>query len=127
MRIAVFVIAAVLVIAAYFALRPKKVASPDAQVIEQLRKAGSNLSKVHTLDFNLDFPSESAARSALAQLELLHYSSEVHPLRDGMWTVTVHKPMRLDESAIGKVGSQLAQVAARFGGKYDGWGTSVEP
>ena len=50
---------------------------PDEAVIIQLRKAGSDLSKPHTIDFYLYFPSQSAAEKAAAQMRQTGYTVEV--------------------------------------------------
>lgn len=41
----------------------------DAQVIESLKKNGSNLSKPHLVDFFFDFPDPAGAKSICKQLE----------------------------------------------------------
>jgi hypothetical protein len=50
---------------------------PDEAVIIQLQKAGSDLSKPHSIDFYLYFADESAAQQAAARMRQTGYQAEV--------------------------------------------------
>src|SRR4051794_13152266 len=57
---------------------PVDQANVDAAVIEQLRAAGSDLSKPHELDFFLYFPTEAAAHAASEEIKG-DFTVEVRP------------------------------------------------
>src|SRR5687768_18573465 len=56
---------------------------PDEAVIIQLRKAGSNLSKPHTIEFYLYFPTESAAEGAAMRMRQTGFQAEVKRAAEG--------------------------------------------
>ncbi len=48
---------------------------PDSMAVQQLAKSGSDLSKLHRVEFHLSFPSENAAADAVARLEELAFAT----------------------------------------------------
>ncbi len=99
----------------------------DAQVIENLRQAGSDLAKAHSIEFFFYFPSEENARSAAKDLTDLNYSvKEVRKDPDsGSWTVLATRMMVpcLEDVVASTV--ELEKLAGKYEGDYDGWGTEV--
>src|SRR5262245_53183078 len=83
---------------------------PDSVVIENLRDAGSDLTKPHDVDFNLYFPDEAAARRVGAKLSGDGYQVSVDPA-DDEWSVEATKSMRLDAAEITRVGNSLKALA----------------
>jgi hypothetical protein len=69
----------------------------DAQIIEQLTKGGSNLTRPHNIEFRFYFP--YIVRAARSMVPLL---SELQSLR-----------------------SRFDELATREGGIYDGWSAGV--
>ena len=129
MRILLIALAIVVLAAvAYARYRPRQALSADAQVIEQLRKAGSNLSKPHSIDFNLDFTDESSAEAAHSELVGRGYTSDLHEIPDAAaWSITVKKIMLPREADIATLGREFSTVASKHNGSYDGWGAEVVP
>jgi hypothetical protein len=100
---------------------------PDAQVIEQLRIAGSDLSRPHDVDFFFYFPSREQADAAIDDLVSLGYrivASEASP-GQGEWHVHAFRRMVPELGAMSESTRVLNELSARHGGEYDGWGTSV--
>jgi hypothetical protein len=99
---------------------------PDAKVLEQLKKAGSNLSKPHPLEFFLYFPREQAARKAADQLRAKRFTATVDRAAQGdSWLCFATKTMVPELAALQRIRADFNAVAEALGGEYDGWGTPV--
>ena len=98
----------------------------DAQVIESLRAAGSNLSKSHDIDFFLMFGAKSQAEGAAAEIELLGYRiAAIESSPDGtQWQVHATRQMVPALDAMSSITRDLEPLAQKHGGYYDGWGTT---
>lgn len=99
----------------------------DARVIENLVAAGSDISKLHDIDFFMFLPSKSKARAAAAQIEQLGYviaSIERSPAKS-QWEVHATRRMAPQLEAMTATTRALEAVASKHGGDYDGWGTAV--
>ena len=99
---------------------------PDSVVVENLRDAGSDVSKPHAIDFNLYVPTEAVAKNIEQQLATQGYEVTVDE-GDDDWAVTATKRMVPDPAEITKVGDSLRKLAEAEGGEYDGWGAAVVP
>src|SRR5262245_5883758 len=53
------------------------VAEEDQQVLDQLREAGSDLSKPHAMEFYLHFPSEESANVVALRVKAEGFNAEV--------------------------------------------------
>ena len=100
---------------------------PDEAVIVQLRKAGSDLSKPHTIDFYLYFPSESAAERAATRMRQTGYAVEVKKAAKGdNWLCLGTKKVTPKLSTIQEITHNLNALAKSLHGDYDGWEAKVE-
>lgn len=99
---------------------------PDSVVVQNLRDAGSDLSKPHDIDFNLHVPDESDATKLEQQLRAQGFDVTIDQ-GDDDWGVTATKTMVPDPAEITKVGESLRKLADAAGGEYDGWGAAVVP
>ena len=98
----------------------------DAEVIEQLRLAGSNLEKPHPIEFFLYFPTETAAGSACDVLKSRSFSVSVRPSAStSEFLCLAEKPLIPTVDELNRLTSELESLAARLGGEYDGWGSPV--
>jgi hypothetical protein len=96
-------------------------------VIIQLRKAGSDLSKPHTIDFYLYFPGQSAAEQAAARMRQTGYTVEVKRAAKGDdWLCLGTKQLIPELSTIQAITRGLNALAASLHGNYDGWEAKVE-
>jgi len=97
--------------------------SPDAQVIQQLREAGSDLSVPHPIDFYLYLPSREAADRVASKLRATAY--EIKKLDRAAlgpdWLVLAGKTLIPSESELVKMRQELESLATAEGGEYDGW------
>ncbi len=106
----------------------------DLAVLRRLKELGSDLSKPHTVDFFLYFPSEELARSAASEIEREGYVVRVDCAPRPWWRRFFSKPewgcyanksIVPEEDTIVEIGAWLDEIAQRFCGEYDGWGTEV--
>ncbi|HJX83783.1 MAG TPA: ribonuclease E inhibitor RraB [Candidatus Angelobacter sp.] len=100
----------------------------DELVLRQLKKAGSDLSKPHGIEFFLYFPTQSVAEQAAARIREQGFVVEVRPAAqsNSEWLCFATKTMVPDLSALQKIRRDFTALAASFDGQYDGWGTPVE-
>ena len=100
--------------------------SPDAAVLTQLHRLGSNLSKTHHIDFFLYFPTQLNAEFAKAELITSGFSVEIEKSAKGSdWLCLASKemiPLRTELIALRK---KLSELASKLDGEYDGWETQV--
>ena len=108
----------------------------DREVLAQLAHAGSDLTKpAHTIHF-LYFPTMVGAKSAAAELQKAGYEN-VRTHRSpptSLWnrlfgprTYTCIAEARAipSESNVFATSDRMEELAAKFGGDYDGWEASV--
>ena len=99
----------------------------DALVIENLRAAGSDLSKTHDVDFFFYFPGKAQADAAAAELSASEYklvAVESAP-KSTLWQIHAKRSMAVRLEAMNATTRALEALASRHGGDYDGWGTAV--
>jgi hypothetical protein len=105
---------------------PAHSGDPDADVLAQLKKAGSNLSKPHPLEFFLYFPREEAARKAADQLRAQSFEVKVdHAPQGDSWLCLAKKIMVPELESLHHIRAEFNAVAKALNGEYDGWGTPV--
>lgn len=105
--------------------RSKK-SDPDQAVLEQLKKAGSDLSKPHDIEFFLYFPNESGAKQAATKIKEAGFAVEARPAAQGTgWLCLAKRTMVPELSALQKIRHDFSSSANALGGEYDGWGTGV--
>lgn len=98
----------------------------DELVLVQLKKAGSDLSKPHHVDFFLYFPTRAVCEQAASKIKAAGFDVEVEEAAKGTdWLCHATRTMVPDLAALQKIRADFNSLAASFGGKYDGWGTEV--
>jgi regulator of RNase E activity RraB len=99
---------------------------PDEQVLEQLKAAGSDLSKPHKIEFFLYFPTEEKADRAATEIKKEAATVEVRLGSDGNdWLCFATKEMVPKHSDLVRLREIFNAVAMKSNGEYDGWGTAV--
>jgi Regulator of ribonuclease activity B len=99
----------------------------DQLVLTQLKKAGSDLSKPHVIEFFLYFPTQAAAEEAAVRVREDGFQANVEPpLKDTNWLCRATKTMVPDLKKLQDLRSAFERLAWLLKGTYDGWGTSVE-
>tara|TARA_B100001093_G_C26581476_1_gene907457 strand:- start:325 stop:693 length:369 start_codon:yes stop_codon:yes gene_type:complete len=103
--------------------------SKDAMVIEQLEIHGSNLSKPHNIDFFFFYLPDQITAENLAQVlsrDGFEVSvSESTDENSSDYTVQAVKSLVPDLSKLESLRICFEDLAKRYGGEYDGWGTNV--
>ncbi len=98
----------------------------DQRVLEQLRAAGSDLSKPHDLEFYLYFPTEEAASRVAGKIRSDGFNVEVKLAAQGSaWLCYATKRMVPERNKIVALGKRFRAFAQEFDGEYDGWETSI--
>ena len=98
--------------------------TPDGVALAQLKKSGSDLSKLHRVDFRLVFPSQEAAEQAEAQLVELAFKPETGQGEGEEWIVVASKRMYPVESDLKGLRDKLEVIARQGRGTYTGWTAS---
>ena len=110
----------------YFYKKGTQRPDPDEQVLNQLRQAGSNLVKIHKLDFFLYFQTQEIAEMVKVELMKLGFVAEVsHSAKGSDWLCQATKEMLPIHSQVTFIRNQLSEIAKRHNGIYDGWGTGI--
>jgi len=99
----------------------------DAAVVEQLRSSGSDLSKPHSIEFYLYFPTESKAQWAARRLEYQGFHAAVSPPEAGIpeWRLLATRIMQPDPKELADLRAMLDDLAGSQGGVYDGWEAAI--
>jgi hypothetical protein len=98
----------------------------DASVLDQLKKAGSNLKKPHRPEFFLYLPTKNDALHVANILSEKGFVTEVKPSAgDTNWLCRAEKTMILRHEDLLKIRNELNQLVQPLRGKYDGWGTEI--
>lgn len=98
----------------------------DESVLVQLKKAGSDLSKPHGIEFFLYFPTQSVAENAASSLRTSGFEVDVRRAAQGdAWLCFVTKTMVPELADLQRIRRDFVALAASLSGEYDGWGTQV--
>jgi hypothetical protein len=98
----------------------------DAEVLAQLKKAGSDLSKPHPIEFFLYAPTKEAAERLASKVKALHFETRVEPSAQGpQWLVLATRSMVPKQADLVLIRDQFTALASAEKGDYDGWGTPV--
>jgi hypothetical protein len=105
-----------------FARRAALGKASDAQVIEQLTKRGSNLTRPHNIEFRFYFPSRELAERVTATLRADGFRVSVEEVAQGnQYIVRAARSMVPLLSELQSLRSRFDELATREGGIYDGW------
>jgi regulator of RNase E activity RraB len=98
----------------------------DQQVLDQLKKAGSDLSKPHSIEFFLYFPTEDSANEAAKDVKIEVDEVNVRLSEDKKnWLCFAAKRMVPNHGKLVELRRRFNEIANRGDGVYDGWGTEV--
>lgn len=96
--------------------------SPDGKALDELARSGSDLSKLHHIDFFLNFPTQKAAEGAQLRLEGLAFATKIERAKTGEgWRVQGAKRMYPVESDLIGLRDKLEAIAGELHGTYEGW------
>jgi hypothetical protein len=102
-------------------------ADPDQMALDQLKSAGSDLSKPHKIEFLLYFPDSKGVAQAAATLNGKKFDIDItRPKKEGeKWSCKAIKTMVPDLKTLQKIRKDFNNIAAANGGEYDGWGAAI--
>ena len=98
--------------------------SPDRKALDTLASSGSDLSKLHLVDFTLRFPAQKAAENAQLRMETLAFETKLARTADA-WVIQGTKRMYPVESDLIGLRDKLNVIAADGKGVYEGWHARV--
>ena len=106
--------------------RSKQKADLDQLVLVQLHKSGSDLSKPHSIEFFLYFPTQSVAEDASYHIRDAGFEVEVRrAARGNSWLCFATKTMVASLPDLQRIRRNFMALAGSMNGEYDGWGTEV--
>ena len=97
----------------------------NGNVLRRMLRGGDDFAKPRDIDFSIVFPSDSAAKEFGNHFVQLGFKVSVEKSNcepELPWDVTVTKYMLPTHAGITEFEETLEAVAARFGGRNDGWG-----
>jgi hypothetical protein len=106
----------------------------DLDILIRLKGLGSDLSKLHEVDFFLYFPTEEMAKSASSEIEKEGYSVRVNVVNPpywkrlfskAIWSCCASKSIVPEKEKILQTSEWFNRIAQRYCGEYDGWGSEV--
>ena len=99
---------------------------PDQQVLDELRKAGSDLNKPHKIDFYLYFPTKEKANTAAEEISKQGLSADVRTAATGSdWLCLGRKEMVPKHADLVGLRRFFEEITKKRNGEYDGWETAV--
>lgn len=96
----------------------------NSDLIQRMRDDGDPLIKPRDIDFNHYFAEEDFALAFEQDVRAAGYSRIDHDFWNewDAWITTVHVSMVPEVEKITAIELELDDIAARYGGKSDGWG-----
>ncbi len=103
-----------------------RLADPDQVTLNELRRAGSSLDRVHEVEFFLYLPDREQAAAVRDQLEGEGFQVELRADGAGAdWLCVATRALTPTLSELRRLRSHFTEVAESRNGAYDGWGTTV--
>ena len=103
----------------------------DRRVIEQLGAAGADLSQPREVVHYIHLPSREAAEAFAPMVANQGYQPQIHePAPESAddsrpWTVAATGVLVVTDEAVAVARRSFTELAAEYGGAYDGWEASV--
>ena len=100
---------------------------PDAQVLLEMAKAGSDLRKPHEPEFVFEVEDQASAHAIVNALCALYYEVQLYELgeENSSFQVVAKRVMVLELRALNEVSLKFEALAEQFAASYDGWGAEV--
>ena len=116
------------IVAYIYTWRKQRNETLDGQVLVQLKRAGSDLSKAHNCQLFFIAPSQDTATRLIEALSEIEISAQVSEFQQGT-EVGVSAELKLvpEFKAMAKLRQRVSAIAAEMGAEYDGWGSEVVP
>ena len=99
---------------------------PDQTTLAELAGAGSDLARIHQIEFFLLLPTRGAAEEVAAELVPEGFRIDISAAEAaGEWLCRATRPMRPDLAELRRLRQRFGELARVRLGAYDGWGTEV--
>lgn len=128
MKVIALIVIALLLGVAFCSFGQQATAPPvnDDAVIDQLRLAGSDLSKPHPIDFYLYAPTQESAERIARVLSHKGFKVKVEQTAtDTEWLTLATKEVIPTSAALADIRRDLTALALSEHGDYDGWEAPV--
>lgn len=100
----------------------------DKRVVDVLTSLGSDPNREHPVEFFLYFPEEYQAYAVAAELSNLSFNTIVSYSENGDdWLCFAVKALKPTTDRLVELGNWMEELAEKYNGHYDGWGTPVIP
>jgi regulator of ribonuclease activity B len=107
---------------------PSSQADLDTRTLEQLKKAGSDLTQPHAVDNFLYFRDEATAERAATRLRPSSTMVDISPGAKGnTWLTKAVVTVVPTPANVAEMRRRMEAVAGEFNGDYDGWGAPIVP
>lgn len=97
----------------------------DQKVIEALKNNGTDLTKIHEIDFFFDFTEFDHAASIANLISEDGFNVRMFENNDGTFTIEAKKSMVPSLETMQELTARFIELTRDYGGKYDGWGTEI--
>lgn len=127
--ILLLVLAALLALARVAVIVRKARSAPrddwDARMVKDLRASGANAFTPYEIDFFFSLPDEQACGLLRQRLESEGFATDARGMNEQAEGISLHasKRLRLSVSEMQEYTRRFHDLAAQFGGQYDGWTT----
>ena len=106
--------------------RGRRHGDPDAETLEELLRAGSDLGQPHEVEFFLYVETREEAENMASRVRAEGFTAEVRPTEtESCWLCLTTRTMRPELGALRQLRDHFTELAESAGGAYDGWGTTV--
>jgi len=96
----------------------------DQKVIKALIENGSDITKVHDIDFFFDFKEFEHAASIANLITEDGFEVKMFENNDGTFTIEAKKNLVPSVDNMQNITKQFTELTLDYGGNYDGWGTT---
>src|SRR5687767_1013434 len=92
------------------------------EVLDQLERMGSDVTRPHGFDFYLYLPTASAAADAAEKVRERDFAAEVtQGTKPGTWLCKATKSITPAVAPLEDIGTFFTQIADALNGEFDGW------
>lgn len=96
----------------------------DARMVKDLRASGANAFTPYEIDFFFTLPDEPSCNSMRQRLESDGFATDARGMNEAEgFSLHASKRLRVSVSEMQGYTQRFQELAAQFGGQYDGWTT----
>ena len=102
--------------------------NPDAQVVAALKEAGSDISKLHQVEFVFEVAEalvDGLASALEVQLDICIYAPAPDNNAKQIFEIVASKTMLLEIGELNCLSATFEAIAAQHQASYDGWGAEI--